>query len=168
MDVTATCRAITRLVKYAAMKSPCYTHVFHALAAVLLLAGCYSMETATTTQFRNDRILGIDAQPVGHAVVSNYGWYLFDKFPLVCGNPDPTSSAAWSFFDDEVTPDAVQNDLTRYAAKNKCEVVDLNFYRDSTCMLPIPYVNTTFGILWYREIQVSGVLVRPDRKEGKR
>ena len=70
----------------------------------------------------------------------------------------------WSFFDDEVTPNAVHNDLTRYAAKNACDVVDINFYRDSTCMLPIPYVNTTFGILWYREIQVSGVLVRPNPK----
>ena len=143
-------------------------HVSRVLAAAFLLAGCYSMDTASTTQFRNDRILGVDAQPIGHAVVSNYGWYLFDKFPLVCGNPDPASASAWSFFDDEVTPNAVQNDLTRYAAKNECEVVDLNFYRDSTCMLPIPYVNTTFGILWYREIQVSGVLVRPHRptREG--
>ena len=137
--------------------------VVRALAGALLLAGCYSMDTATTEQFRNDRILGIGARPVGHAVVSNYGWYLFDKFPLVCGNSDPNSSFAWSFFSNEVMPDAVQNDLTRYAAKNACELVDLNFYRDSTCMLPIPYVNTTFGILWYREIQVSGVLVRHDR-----
>ena len=131
-----------------------------ASAMSLMLCGCFSVKVASSP------VLGEDVK--SHVTVDNYGWYLFDKFPLVCGNPDPTSSAAWSFFDDEVTPDAVQNDLTRYAAKNKCEVVDLNFYRDSTCMLPIPYVNTTFGILWYREIQVSGVLVRPDRKEGKR
>ena len=146
------------------MKLRALTHACPILAAALLLAGCYSMDTATTDRFRQARIPGIDAQPVGHAVVSNYGWYLFDKFPLVCGNPDHASSAAWSFFDDEVTPNAVHNDLTRYAAKNACEVIDLNFYRDSTCMLPIPYVNTTFGILWYREIQVSGVLVRPNPK----
>ncbi len=136
-------------------------HAIRVLPAVLLLAGCYSMDVATTKQFRNDSILGIDAQPVGHAVVANYGWYLFDKFPLVCGNPDPKSSAAWTFFNDQVTPNAVHNDLTRHAMKYECELVDLNFYRDSTCMLPIPYVNTTFGILWYREIQVSGVFVRP-------
>lgn len=140
-----------------------FAHVVWSLSAGILLTGCYSMDTATTAHFRNARILGIEAQPVGHAVVSNYGWFLFDKVPLVCGNPDPTSRAAWSFFSDEVTPNAVQSDLTRYAARNNCEVVDLNFYRDSTCMLPIPYVNTTFGILWYREIQVSGVFVRPSR-----
>ena len=143
-------------------------HALGVLSAAILLAGCYSMDVATTERFRNDRILGIDAQPVGHAVVSNYGWYLFDKYPLVCGNPDSNSSFAWSFFDNEVTPDAVLNDLTRIAVKNDCELVDLNFYRDSTCMLPIPYVNTTFGILWYREIQVSGVFVRPRRRIARK
>ena len=137
------------------------------LPTLMLLAGCYSMDVATTAQFRNNRILGIDSQPVGHVVVSNYGWYLFDMFPLVCGNPDQDSAFAWTFFDDQVTPNAVHDDLTRFAARNKCEVTDLNFYRDSTCMLPIPYVNTTFGILWYREIQVSGVFVRPRRPAAR-
>ena len=38
-----------------------------------------------------------------------------------------------------------------------------------TCMLPIPYVDTTFGILWYKELQVSAVLVDPERPaEGVR
>ena len=119
------------------------------------------MDTATTARFRNAQILDLAVRPVGHAVVSNYGWYLFDSVPLVCGNPDSSSCWAWTFFDDEVTTEAVQGDLTRYAARQNCELLDINFYRDSTCMLPIPYVNTTFGILWYREVQVSGVLVRP-------
>ena len=142
---------------------------FFAVPLLAALAGCYSIETATTAGFRNSRILGIDGTPVGHSIVSNYGWFFFDRYPILCGNPDRGNGGGlWRFFSDQVTLESMQGDLTREAARRGCELADINFYRESTCMLPIPYVNTTFGILWYREVQVSGVLVKPNGKEPDR
>lgn len=142
------------------------------LAGFLLFsAGCYSIDVASTAGFRSARLAGNTGTPRAHAVVSNYGWYLFNTIPLISGNANPAPGrCVWTFFTDNVTPDALHHDLTRLAADAGCEIDDLNLYRDSTCMLPIPYVNTTFGLLWYKEIQVSGVLVTPtaraNRKDG--
>ena len=73
-----------------------------------MLAGCYSMDIATTDALQNSALSSRDGKVLEHVVVSNYGWYLFDSVPLVCGNPDSSSCWAWTFFDDEVTTEAVQ------------------------------------------------------------
>ena len=133
-----------------------------ALGFLLAVTGCYSIDVATTDGFRAARLVNDAGTPRAHAVVSNYGWYLFNAIPLISGNADPApGDCVWSFFTDNVTPDALHHDLTRLATDAGYEISDINLYRDSTCMLPIPYVNTTFGILWYKEIQVSGVFVKP-------
>lgn len=135
-----------------------------AIGLLLTAAGCYSLDVATTDHFRATRLVNNAGTPKAHAVVSNYGWYLFNTFPIISGHNDPGGGWAWSFFTDNVTPDALHDDLTRLAANTGYELTDINLYRDSTCMLPIPYVNTTFGILWYKEIQISGVFVKPAAK----
>ncbi len=132
----------------------------------LLLSGCYSLQTASNSRFEEYNITGTDGKFVEHVHASNYGWYLFNKYPLICGNPDKESFWGSSFFSDHVTAEAVQGDLTARARGIDAQVADLHFTYNATCMLPIPYVNTTFGILWYKEMQASGVIVKPQEQSG--
>ena len=130
-------------------------------AGAALLAGCFSMDVATTRSLRESEISPNDAKPKEHIVVANYGWYLFNWIPLVCGNAKPGRSFPWSFFSDEVTSTLLHDRLLSRAAATESDVKDLVFFRGERMIfsvpgtdipIPIPYVLT------YREIQFSGVL----------
>ncbi len=141
------------------------------IPAVLLVGfvftGCFSMQTASNMRFEGYKITGTDGHFVEHVHVSNYGYYLFNRIPLVCGNADDDAWLGIKFFSDHVTPEIVQGKLTRRASDLGANVADMNFVYDSTCMIPMPieYVNTTFGILWIKEMQASGVFVKPAKSD---
>ena len=133
-------------------------------AALTLAAGCYTVDKASSAALRSSRLLETDGRPIEHVMVSNYGWYLFNRWPIVCGNVKPDAKLPWAFFSDEVTTDVVHDGITSYAAGRKANVADLNFiFNDSVLFevpgtsipIPMPYVLT------YRERTVSGVLTEP-------
>ncbi len=132
------------------------------MAAGIFVTGCYTMHTASLAPVSYAKVAGARGTPREHVVVSNYGWYLFNTIPIVCGNA--RGRFPWVFFRNDVTADIVHDHLTNYAAERKAEVAELNFaFNDSMILslpvaelpVPIPY------IISYRERSVSGVLMTP-------
>ena len=137
-----------------------------ATACMVLLGGCYSLDVA---DMRRETASGIavhgqKGEPQRHVVVANYGWYLFNCIPVVCGNAKPDPFLPWSFFEDQVHETVLQDRLSGYAAALACDVTDLNIFRNEQILLdvynvpiPIPY------LCCYREMLLSAVLAkRPD------
>ena len=145
--------------------------------AATLLAGCYSMDIATTDALQESALSSKDGRVLEHVVVSNYGWYLFNWIPLACGNATPGAFFPWKFFSGQVKSDLLHDRLMTHAAAQNADVKDLAFIRtEKVCFdlpgtdfpVPIPY------ILCYREIQFSGVLMQhkdpelsPEAKQRK-
>ena len=137
---------------------------------VALLAGCYSMDVATTSSLRQSALSPDDAMPKEHIVVSNYGWYLFNWIPIVCGNATPGRSFPWSFFSNEVTSTLLHDRMMARAAATESDVRDLVFFRDERVIFTIPGTNFPIPIpyvLTYREIQFSGVLTHKTKPQPK-
>ena len=136
-----------------------------AFLALLGLSGCFSFETATIGGGTGDglRLHASAGAPVEHVVVANNGWFLFNVIPVACGNASPDAVLPWTFFRNSVHERVLHDRITAYAAERRCDLGELNVFNDEQVLLtlpgssfpiPIPYVVT------YRELQVSGVLVR--------
>ena len=100
-----------------------------------------------------------------HLLVSNYGWYLFNCIPLVCGKARKGATSPWAFFCNEVDETLIQERFTDYAAERGYDVEDIVMFNNEQVLLdvynipvPIPY------ICCYREMQLSGVLVKRPSK----
>ena len=133
-----------------------------------LLAGCYSMDIASTSSLKKSALSPEDEKPMEHVVVSNYGWYLFNWIPLACGNATPDATFPWKFFSHQVSSTLLHDRMMAHAAALNADVKDLTFFRDEKVIfdlpgldfpLPIPYV------LCYREIQFSGTLTQRNAAE---
>jgi len=126
--------------------------------------GCFSFEKSNM-KFSDKPIAKLHEHggtPDEHVFASNYGWYLFNVMPIVCGNAREGAVFPWSFFCNEVDETVIQNRITSYAAERGCDVADINIFNNEQVLLdiysipvPIPYV------CCYREMQISGVLVKP-------
>lgn len=141
-----------------------------ALCIPALLAGCYSMDVSSAKSLDKVTIAPGDDKPLEHVVVSNYGWFLFNAFPLVCGNATPGESFPWKFFSNQVSSELLHDRLTAHAAAINADIRDLVFIRDEKVFIlnlpgieiPIPYLCT------YKEMQFSAVLAEkkaPVKKE---
>ena len=147
------------------------------LAGPVLLAGCYSMEVATSSSLKASALSPDDGAPLEHVVVSNYGWYLFNWIPLACGNATPGAFFPWKFFSNQVRSDLLHDRLMSHAAAQNADVKDLSFIRDEKVFFDLPGTNFPVPIpyvLCYREIQFSGVLMQhkapmpsPEMKQRK-
>lgn len=133
------------------------------LMGALALGGCFNFELAKTPEFTQKRLLGNDGMPIAHCITSNYGWYLFNRVPLICGNARPGAWWPWVMFRDDVTLDKLQGRLVSTSQKMKTDLVDLEVSYTDTCMISIPNIkiNTTLGLLWYKELQLSATFVDP-------
>ena len=122
------------------------------LAAVLIggaLSGCFTIENTK-----------IAATGEHHVFVSNYGWYLFNCIPLVCGNAAPDACIPFVMFRNDVTMDKIQRRfMDRAKSLSDGEIFDLSYSNDDSVLfevpglefpLPVPY------ILTYHEIMLSG------------
>ena len=126
-----------------------------ALALAGLATGCFTIDTATSP------LLAPDADE--HVIVRNYGWYLFGAVPLVCGNPDPNSSWAMTFFSDEVTLQVAHDALMRHAAKSGREVRDIEVLDDREALFSIPLPVVSVSIPWVvqkKKANISATLVK--------
>lgn len=142
-------------------------HLFRLTGAALLAlaGGCFSLETAPIggDTAKGLRLHASQGTPVEHVVVANNGWYLFNLWPIACGNASVGARFPWRFFHDDVHQSILQNRLVNYAAARGCDIEELNIFNDEQVLLsipgssfpvPIPYIAT------YREVQYSGVLVK--------
>jgi hypothetical protein len=106
----------------------------------------------------------MEGKPREHVVVANYGWYLFNVVPLVCGNAREGARFPWVFFRDEVTTDVVHNRLTSYAALNGCHLAELNLYVNDSVLFEVPGTSIPIPmpyVLCYKERLVSALLMDP-------
>lgn len=145
--------------------------------AMLLLGGCFSMETASNAALRNSCSGTGPEAPIEHVMVSNYGWYLFNCIPLACGNANHNASWPWIFFSDHVNSILLHDRLMEYASSNDANISDLVFSRNEEVLFDVPGSDIPFPIPYlvcYREIQFSGILTRrtcsksTPRKEGSK
>lgn len=129
-----------------------------------MLCGCYSMEIAGNPALRNSRSTDGSGKPVEHVLISNYGWYLFNCVPVVCGNASAGASFPWKFFSDQVTPGIVHNRMMEYATSKKADVEELVANYDEKVFLQIPEVQVPIPfLLCYREVQMSAVLTEREK-----
>lgn len=141
---------------------------FLTACGLLLTAGCFSLETTPLGDASNRTIQlhGDKARASEHVVVSNFGWYFFNRWPIVCGNARVDRWAPWRFFRNDVDENVLQRRLMDYAAARECDVRDLMIFNNAEVLmsigaggvsLPLPYV------ISYRELQYSCSLVRRER-----
>lgn len=121
----------------------------------LLLAGCFSLETATLTKCGEENIL-----------VTNYGWYLFNLLPVATGNASESALSPTVFFRNDVTMDKVQKRAVRYANARGKNLDNLTYHNHSSVMLNIPGTDFPIPIpyvLTFREIQLSAMLKNDEK-----
>ena len=130
----------------------------------IMLGGCYSMDVGTNAALQNSELVeGVD-KPIEHVLISNYGWYLFNCIPLVCGNATRGESFPWKFFTDQVNPILLHDRLMTYANSKDANVKNIVFSRDERVFFDVPGTEIPCPLpflVCYQEIQLSGVLVKP-------
>lgn len=144
---------------------------FFLTAAAAFLSGCISVERSNKTVFDRLPIEGTSGTAEEHIHVSNYGYYLFNNIPLFCGDASKSGTGETIFFRDDVTLAKMQNVLLEEVSRKAYSIVEIQPKTSSTCFFSVvPYVGNTLGILWYKEVQISAVMVkRPvEKKEVSR
>ena len=138
------------------------------VGGLLLTAGCFSLETTPLGDASNQSIQlhGDTEQATEHVVISNFGWYFFNRWPIVCGNAHVDRWAPWRVFRNDVDENVLQRRLIDYACARECDVADLHIFNNAEVLmsigvggvaLPLPYV------ISYRELQYSCSLVQRKR-----
>ena len=138
-----------------------------ALAMMLAIsAGCYSFEHSSIAAKSSDDEFRLHAgagAPAEHTVVSNYGWYLFNHWPLASGDTEGTEVLPFRLFHDTVNENLLHHKLTTYASIHGYDVADMAMLSSEQVLLSIPGTGLPLPIpyiLTYRKIQISGVLVK--------
>ena len=140
------------------------------MSSSVLLAGCFSFETTPlgVSAGRSLKLQSTHEKATEHVVVSNFGWYLFNRWPIVCGNAREGRRSPWAFFRDDVNEDLLQRRLMKYAAAHGCNATDVNLFNNAEVLmsigvggvsLPVPY------LISYRELQYSCSLVAKDKPD---
>ena len=121
-------------------------------AATISLAGCYSVEVASSP------VLGEEVKQ--HVIVDCYGWYLFGSVPLICGNKNVDSWCPISVFRDDINPQVAYENVKSLSEREGCEIDNFHLVDDNEVMfefysipVPIPW------IVVRKEISLSAYLV---------
>lgn len=149
-------------------------HIFHIVgfSALLGVAGCFSIESVSldAANANSNVIENVQGKAVAHVVVSNYGWYFFDCWPIVSGNIVPGQEGGFAFFKDTVNERKLLSRFMSYANERNCDVVDLQLFNNDEVLMtigigglsiPLPYV------ISFRDMQYSGVLVEKSSQTPK-
>ena len=136
-----------------------------AASCTLFAAVCFSLESTPLggADGHSIQLYGTDEKASEHVVVSNFGWYFFNRWPIVCGNAHVDRYLPWRFFRNDVDENVLQRRLMDYASARGCNVTDLQIFSNAEVLmsigvggvsLPLPYV------ISYRELQYSCSLMR--------
>lgn len=141
------------------------------VAAVVLTlcggAGCYSMHTASSPTLSGCALASEDGVIVEHVFVENSGWFLFERFPLVCGNVDADAWLPWSFFRNETDLTRIEARLLQRARQQGAAVVQENVINSGRTLMSIPGTNIALSVPYLicrRETQISALLVKRPRR----
>ena len=143
-----------------------------AAICAILHTGCYSMDVASNEALRKSGMTdGVKTDPIEHVLVSNYGWYLFNCVPVVCGNATPGESFPWKFFSDHVNPVLLHDRMMQYANTKNADIKNLLLSRDEKVFFDIPGSDIPCPIpffICYHEVQISAVLVKCGKEKDCR
>lgn len=134
------------------------------LLIIVLLASCTGINKTPPQSKLKIVNLTDDTQQI---LITNYGYYLFNWIPLGCGGVEDGS---FSLFSDHVNLQSAMQSFNEECKKlGVKDISNLQAKPFSTCFFSwVPYVGTSFGIYWYKEIQVSGVIsVSPSKKDSQ-
>lgn len=133
-------------------------------SCISFLSGCTSITYTDTTNTPQ-----IDKQSQSaykEILITNYGYYLFNTLPLGSGG---LTDGSFSLFKDNVNLDKAMQ-----ALKDECKKNEINNFSNiqvsqkSTCTFGwVPYLGTTLGLYWFKEIQISAVLYSDKFKNEK-
>lgn len=120
------------------------------LSATFCLTGCFTLESAS-----------IETTGEEHVHIANEGWYLFHKYPLVCGNADKNGFLPFVFFRNDVKMNKLQERFFDYAEEQGKSSQDMNYMTSESVLFEVPGLSFPLPIpylLTQRTIQLSGVL----------
>jgi hypothetical protein len=126
-----------------------------------IIYGCSDI-TAAPLAFQDKpmEIQGNAGASIEQVVVENNGWYFFNTIPILSGRFTRKDKSTFEWFSDEVKLEKLQQELVDRAKEKNAYCTNINISYNATCMLSmIPYVGTSLGILWYKEMQISSDLV---------
>ena len=141
---------------------------FVAIALLAAASGCCTRYSMSPKHLVGLRYADEDGEIVEHYHIQNYGWYLFNVLPIVCGETDRNAFSRIAFFSDQVRPDimtGIFNDRVRETGSRPACVathsMDLVTFAIPGISIPIvvPYV------ICYREVQMSGLLLKDGGEE---
>jgi hypothetical protein len=135
-----------------------------ALLLVLLFAGtgCVNFQKTGNAALGNLEVLGTEGKPQEVVTVSNYGYYFFNFLPIFCGNTVDGHIGNTVWFQNHVTLERTQGVLLREIKDQKPLVTNMHPHSYETCFFSvIPYIGNSLGIIWYKQIDISAVLVKP-------
>lgn len=137
------------------------------LFLLLLCAGCVSVERTNRAAFKQLPMDGTYGSAERAVHISNYGYYFFNVFPIMTGSTRNGEIGSMNWFQDDVTLHDVQRILVNEGKSTGTLITQIQPLRSSTCFFSaIPYIGNTLGIVWYKEIQISAVLVKPENTTG--
>ncbi len=136
--------------------------LFPLLTLSALLSGCAAVEIASPVTPPVELRGYKPGSTRQHIHISNYGYYLFNCIPIFAGDTRPGKVGSMSWFQDDVRLPSVQNVLVEKVKEQNAQIDEIQPHTSSTCCFAsIPYVGTTFGLVWYKEVQLSAVIVNP-------
>jgi hypothetical protein len=140
---------------------------FSVLILLLFCAGCVSVERANKTAFKQLPVDDTKGSAERAVHISNFGYYFFNVFPIMTGSTRNGEIGTMNWFQDDVTLPDVQRILVNEGKASGTLVTQIQPMRTSTCFFSaIPYIGNTLGIVWYKEIQLSAILVKPENSTG--
>lgn len=138
------------------------------LALLLFTTGCVNVQKTSNGALYNLEILGTAGKAQEVITVSNYGYYLFNFLPIFCGNTMEGRTGNTVWFQNHVTLERTQSVMLREIKDEKPWVTNLQTHSYETCFFSvIPYIGNSLGIVWYKQIDLSAVLVKPYNKESR-
>lgn len=137
------------------------------LVSALALTGCVSVHKTGSESFGPLTIAGTVEKPHEHVVVSNFGYYLFDIFPIICGDTDRDAKIPVSFFHDKVRLENVQSVMLREVKNTDCDLVNYTTSAHSDPCFSISMdPKCLLGLLFcYREVQQSAILIKREKNK---
>lgn len=145
------------------MRKKNQSHIIHSLPSLLALCAifCCSGCMSVNTSHEENVLTGIFHKRGKQIHVSNYGYYLFNSIPLGSGSASNIGST--KLFSDDANLDDVQAYLSRYAEENNYILTEVQPTITSTCQFSaIPFIGSTLGLFWYREVQISATLIEKE------
>jgi hypothetical protein len=132
-----------------------------ALVLLLLGTGCVNFQKTSNAALYNLEVIGTEGKPQEVVTVSNYGYYFFNFLPIFCGNTIDGHIGNTVWFQNHVTLERTQGVLLREIKDQKPLVTNMHPHSYETCFFSvIPYIGNSLGIIWYKQIDISAVLVK--------